>query len=148
MRIIVASALAWLLFPGGAIAQGGSGKCGDPTDAEVRLERIAPYFTDADQAEIREGLFEQVGATAPRQVILVERVCARIYRAAVRALRATHNNWHDLQRAGFRHTILRYGPYYAVLVNEIPPPGKTYLGWTEMLIFRIEDLSYVGTLMV
>lgn len=145
--LLILMTVAWPLP--GLWAQGGSDRCGiTGDDAHTSLEQLAHYFVDPADSDLREDLFDQVEPSAPMAVVRDRRVCAAVYRATVQHLRTTHTNWRQLQQAGFTHTILRYGPYYAVLVDEIPPPGKTYLGWTEMLIFRVEDLSYVGTLMV
>ncbi len=148
MRVVAFVMLILTALARSASAQGAPDRCGDLTNAEADLEDLAHYFTAEEDAYFREGLIDRVGPTEPREVLRDSRICTALYRRVVRQLRATHTDWRQLQREGFKHVILRYGPYYAVLIDRIPPPGKIYLGWTEMLIFRVSDLSYVGGGMV
>jgi hypothetical protein len=132
-----------LVHPGLAGAQGNPNRCGDRTGAQDRLEDLSHYFTDVEDAEFRQGMIQPVRAGAVQAVVQDSRVCNAVYHKMVAQLR-TNTNWRDLQRTGFRHVILQYGPYYAVLVNQVTPPGKLVFGWTEMMVFRASDLALLG----
>jgi hypothetical protein len=147
MRYTILLLAALAFSPAVAAAQGGPDRCGDQTGAQDKLEDLAHYFTDDEDADFREGMISQVSATTTQEVVTDRHVCNAVYHQLVTRLR-TNTNWRDLQRDGFKHVILRYGPYYAVLVDQIPPPGKKVLGWTAMLIFRVSDTAYLGTGMV
>jgi hypothetical protein len=129
--------------PTAAAAQGGPNRCGDTTLAQDDLEDLAHYFTDDEDADFREGLIDKVPADAPQEVVRDPRVCNSLYHKMIEQLR-TNTNWRELQRGGFRHRMLRIGPYYAVLVDAISPPGQKVFGWTDMMIFRASDLAFLG----
>ena len=144
--LLLAAAFAFIR-PATAAAQGGPNRCGDTVLAQDDLEDVAHYFTDDEDADFRKGLIDQVPADAPQQVVTDPHVCTSLYHRMIAQLR-TNTNWRDLQQNGFKHRMIRVGPYYAVLVDPISPPGKKILGWTDMMIFRASDLAFLGGAMV
>jgi hypothetical protein len=61
----------------------------------------------------------------------------------------TEPAWEALQRDGFEFDVLRHGPYYAVVIVDLPPPGiRAAFGWARMFILRASDLSLLGVRLV
>lgn len=129
-------------------AQVRSEKCGTWRGAEARLTDIARYFTDAEEAEFREGMIETLPADAARQALSDERECSPIMRVAIRYLR-DQRSWSETKRLGFVFNVFRIGPYYVVVLLENVPEGKQRAGgWATMLVFDAADLRLRGVRLV
>ena len=67
--------------------------------------------------------------------------------AALASLRV-FSSWAEMEQRGYDFTVLRYGPYYAILVKVSddkvsgPPPFE------ELMIFRSDGLSNILTIYV
>lgn len=137
-------ALLLLLLPVALPAQVGGDKCGSWEGADIRLDELAAYFVAAEHAEFREGMIEQVSADAPRIVVTNRQECTKVVNAALKVLRSA-DGWREMHRLGFQHNVFRYGPYYAVVVLQNVPEGEVRVGgYAIMLIFRADDLEYLG----
>jgi hypothetical protein len=140
------SVACFFLIPGIAAAQ--TSRCGDWDGADARLEHLSRYFIDPEYKDFREDLIEQVSADAPRYVVRDTAVCEAIMDSLLAQLHADPN-WADTFQTqyqnGWTYNVLRYGPYYAVVALELPPPGKRLAGgWAKMWILRASDLKYIG----
>ena len=135
-----------LVISGPAAAQ--TSRCGDWDGADARLEELSRYFIDPEHAEFREDLIEQVSADTPRFVVRDAAVCEAVMDSLLAQLHADPNWATIFQRRyqnGWTYNILRYGPYYAIVALELPPPGNRLAGgWATMWILRASDLKYIG----
>jgi hypothetical protein len=112
-------------------------------DAEDQLDWTLPFFADPENAQARAALqIQGVSEDAPRAVVHDARVCGRLY-ALILQTRRTGSDGTEPHH-GFDYVVLRYGPYYAVVMAE-PSPGSEF---SDMYIFRVSDFSYVGTVLV
>ena len=136
--------LASVFFPGTAIAQS---DCVTLSRPDAVLKSISRYFLDDDEQPIREGLFAKVDSVAPRLVVSDSRTCQRVMRQLASVLRKT-GDWQAFQASGYEFAILQIGTYYAVVIEQPDPPGKTRLARVPMLVFRMSDLGYLGTILV
>ena len=126
-----------------ASAQVRGDKCGTWENSDVRLGIIAKYFVDDDQAAFREGLIDKVSPDAPQSVVLDEQICGPLMRQVLKSIR-TQTNTHDVARNGYEFSVLRYGPYYAVVLLENSAPDTSNLSWATLFIFRASDMQFLG----
>lgn len=147
LTMVLTAMVGTMLAAGAAGAQVRGDKCGTLAHPEARLTRLARYFVSPDYAEFRDDI-PAIAAADSQAVVTDEHECGPVMRAAVKYLRA-QPAWRDLQRDGFDFNVLRYGPYVAVVVLQLPPAGQRLGGgWMRMLIFRASDLALLGVRLV
>lgn len=122
--------------------------CGTWRGADARLTDIVRYFTDAEEAEFREGMAEALPVDAERHVLTDERECNPVMRAAIKYLR-DQPSWSETKQLGFVFNVFRIGPFYVVVLLENVPEGKRRAGgWATMLVFDVADLRLRGVRLV
>jgi hypothetical protein len=109
------------------------------------LRSVARYFLDDDLQPVREGWLAKVDSAAPRVVLSNAQTCKRIMRAVTSVMRKA-GTWQAFQSSGYEFAVFQIGIYYAVVIEQLDPPGETRLGRVPMLVFRTADLGYVGTI--
>ena len=146
MRTMIAIALL-LAAPAAAQTQRRPDPCGDLENKAGALSSLARYFVDPERATILEGFgVSQPGPDAPRAVVEDPRVCSP-FMGRVRAQLGRSGVLRELQPEGFDFAVLSYGPFLTALVTERPQEGAILAhGYTELVIFDEETLSYVGSI--
>lgn len=113
--------------------------CGTAEISPAGVERIARYFHEEELAPVRADI-PAVSPSAAREVVEEEAVCT--------AVRAALDAWVSYPQ-GYTYRVVRIGPYLAALVlaNQ-ETPGVVILGWAGLLVFREEDMAYLGAMLV
>jgi hypothetical protein len=131
----------------------GVGPCGPLDDDErlSQLEHYAPLFTsaDEDQADFRISLgVEQVSSGDPLEVAGHPAECGRVVAGAFRVLNGEILTGRPpATRANMEWAVLRIGPYWVIPMNPRPVEGATVQGYGQVLVFRVENLSFVDWFM-
>jgi hypothetical protein len=136
--------LACALLPGTTAAQN---DCVTLPHSEGVLKSVSRYFLDDDLQQVREGWLPKLDSAAPRFVESDARACQRVMRE-VASVQRKAEDWQAFQATGYEFAVYRIGPYYAVVIRQVAPPGETRLARIPMLVFRVSDLGYVGTILV
>ncbi len=136
--------LACLFLPCAVAAQS---DCATLSGPDAVLKSVARYFLDDDLQPVREGLFAKVDSAAPRLVLSNAQTGRRVMRAVTSVLRKA-GDWQAFQSSGYEFAVFQIASYYAVVIQQLDPPGETRLGRVPMLVFRIADVGYLGTILV
>lgn len=134
--------LACVVLP---CAVGAQSDCVTLSKPDGVLKSVARYFLDDDLQPVREGWLAKVDSAAPRLVLSNAQTCKRIMRAVTSVLRKA-GDWQAFQSSGYEFAVFQIGTYYAVVIQQLDPPGQTRLGRIPMLVFRTADVGYLGTI--
>ena len=141
-------AILLLTFLASPIAGVAQSDCVTLPKAEGVLNSVARYFLDDGEQPVRERLFAKVDSAAPRFLLRDASRCQQIMRK-VTSIFQKAGDWQALQSRGFQFAMYQIGPYYAVVVWPLDPPGKTSLARVPMLVFRAtKQIKYLGTILV
>src|SRR5215212_654154 len=99
-----------------------SAECGSMENAQGELEGFEKYFRDAEYANVRRTVIRQLTANDVQAVVTDKATCRAVLKAAVTMLRQYDSNWSQVEQRGYDFTVLRYGPYYAILIKESDDP--------------------------
>jgi hypothetical protein len=136
-----------LVLSTAAFSQRRAPPCGTMQEAEGELAEFTKYFREEEYAAYRESIMRRLTAEDSQEVVRDPATCKAVLNAALTALR-TYSSWAEVEQRGYDFTVLRYGPYYAVLVKVSddkvsgPPP------FDLLLIFREDGLSHILTIQV
>lgn len=138
-----------VLFPRGLNAQ--APICGDYYDPdEDPYEFAERIFFDMDEGyvQIRQHLgISDVDVNTPRSIVTDEAQCSALMSVVVADLQS-RSDWPKIQQRGYRHRIVRFGPYDVVLIMENPPPGIVVDGWAPAYFFLSDGPQFLGIVMV
>src|SRR4029078_8837826 len=74
--------------------------------------------------------------------------CRAVLQAALRMLRQHDSNWPAVEARGYDFTVLRCGPYYAILMKVSDDPVTGPAHYVPLMIFRARGLTYLTTILV
>jgi hypothetical protein len=112
------------------------------------LEGFARYFRDAEFASVRGTAVAQLATSDDQEVVADSAACQAVVAAALAILRTHDNAWVQSEPHGYDFAVLRYGPYYAVLMQASVDPAGNPPHYLPLMIFRVSDLTYLRTIMV
>jgi len=116
-------------------------------EAEGELAEFTKYFREEEYAAFRESTMRRLTAEDSQEVVRDPATCKAVLNAALTSLRM-FSSWAEMERRGYDFTVLRYGPYYAVLMKVSddkvsgPPP------FDELMIFRSDGLLHILSILV
>ena len=134
-------------------AQPADPPCGGIEDKQAALGFVKKYFFDDEFQAVREALsIEKLPTNAPVSVVEDKGACGRALGATMRQIR---EKGREKGRSEFEFAVFRFGPFLAVLLDEplpegeeFPPSGTIQTGFARLMIFRAQDLSFVGAILV
>jgi hypothetical protein len=143
VRAFVGTALLLVGTAALASAQRQNSDCGDASDAAELTEWLKPGFlsTDSVYVEYRaaNGL-QQLDSTAVMGGLTDSSLCATLSAALhnqMRGWRGWTNVWSTIP---WTEDYLQFGPYYVVLVSEVPPAGTVGQRW-ELVMWDAQTLT-------
>ena len=122
--------------------------CGSRQGAEDELESFAMYFHDDEYAAVRGTVLQKLSNAEPQAVVTDVGTCRAVLQAALRVLRQHDSNWPAAEARGYDFTVLRYGPYYAILVKVSDDPVTGPAHYLPLMVFRARGLTYLTTILV
>jgi hypothetical protein len=150
LRVILCAACAFCLTANSeALAQHHQRlNCGTGQDASDDLAEYEKYFRDSEFAVVRKDKIRQLSANDTQEVVSNGGTCQAVLQAALRMLRRYDPNWPQVERRGYDFTVLRYGPYYGILMKVSDDPATGPPHFIPLIIFRQRRLEYVTTILV
>ena len=125
-----------------------SAGCGSMENAQGELEGFEKYFRDNEYANVRRNVIRQLTSNDSQAVVTNRGTCRAVLQAALTVLRRYDPKWPQVEQRGYDFTVLRYGPYYAILIKETDDPEAGPAAYYPLIIFQSRGFSYVTTIIV
>jgi hypothetical protein len=110
------------------------------------LAAFEQYFRDEDYAD---SSIVQISPAESQEVVTNSVTCRAVLNAALVMLRQNEPTWAQIEQRGYDFTVLRYGPYYAILVRWTADPATGGVPpYVPLMVFRSDGLTYVTTILV
>jgi hypothetical protein len=115
--------LAFVAAPTLLRAQNVTVGCGDTKQVDATLEEFGPLFTSEDPDSARYRIENNLRKVSPPEIVAVpdSATCERVAERATELLRLAA--WDYWSSARWETYTLRAGPYFFVLIAEIPAQG-------------------------
>ena len=148
MRSILATLAMGFGITSTSVAQTRPAACGALAEDVAGVEHYAPYFLDADMADVRGEGIQQLAPTDTLTIVADSATCVLVHERARKYLQSMGDRSVNLASGEYDFTVFRFGPYYAiVLLNDDPVgSGEVKTGYASLLVFRADDLTHLRSI--
>ena len=124
-----------------------SPSCGSMQEAQGELVAHEKYFRNEEFAAFRKSALRRLSAHDTQEVVQDSAACQAVLAGALTVLR-TYSSWPPVEERGYEFTVLRYGPYYAILMKPSDDPAAGPPPFDLLLIFYANRLRHILTILV